>query len=78
MDLKQDKGRDIVVIDRKKYTEKSISLLHIDSFIQLDHDPTKTTKGKSQRSVRKIKNNLINKNTIGFTQQGHHLENFMA
>ena len=58
MVLKQDKGRDIVVIDRKKYTEKSISLLHIDSFIQLDHDPTKTTKGKSQRSVRKMKNNL--------------------
>ena len=59
MVLKQDKGRDVVVIDRKKYTEKCINLLHTDSFIRLGHDPTKTIEGKIQRSIRKIKNNLI-------------------
>ena len=58
MVLKQDKGRGVVVIDRKKYTEKCINLLHTDSFIQLDHDPTKTIEEKIQRSICKIKNNL--------------------
>ena len=44
--LKQGKGKDFVVIDRKKYTEKCINLLHTDSFIRLDHDQTKTTEVK--------------------------------
>ena len=34
--------------------------------------------GKIQRFIRKIKNNLTKKDIGGFTQQGHHLENFMA
>ena len=58
MVLRQDKGRGIVVIDRTKYTEKCLDLLNTDSFIKLDHDPTKTIEGKIQRSIRKIKNNL--------------------
>ena len=58
MVLKQDKSRGVVVIDRKKYTEKCINLLHTDSFIRLDHDPSKTIEGKIQRSMRKIKSNL--------------------
>ena len=58
MVLKQDKGRGLVVIDRKTYTEKCLSLLNTDSFIQLDHDPTKAIEGKIQRVARKIKNNL--------------------
>ena len=58
MVLKQDNSRGVVVIDRKTYTEKCLSLLNTDSFIQLDHDPTKAIEGKSQRSIRKIKNNL--------------------
>ena len=33
MVLKQDKGRCVAVIDRKKYTGKCINLLHTDSFI---------------------------------------------
>ena len=58
MVLKQDKSRGVVVIDRKKYTEKCINLLHTDSFIRLDHNPSKTIEGKIQRSMRKIKSNL--------------------
>ena len=58
MVLKQDKGRGVVVIDRKTYTEKCLNLLNLDSFIQLDHDPTKAIEGKIQRSIREIKNNL--------------------
>ena len=48
MALKKDKGRGVVVIDRKTYTEKGFNLLNTDSFIQLDHDPTK--------AIERIKN----------------------
>ena len=58
MVLKQDRGRGAVVIDRKKYTEKCLNLIHTDNFIQRDHDPTKTVKGKIERFIDKIKNNL--------------------
>ena len=58
MVLKQDKGRGVVVIDRKTYTEKCLNLLNTDSFIQLDNDPTKAIEGKIQRSICKIRNNL--------------------
>ena len=34
MVLKQDKGRGVVVIDRKTYTEKCLNLLNADSFYQ--------------------------------------------
>ena len=58
MVLKQDKGRGVVVIDRKTYTEKCLNLLNTSSFIQLDHDPTKTIEGKIQRPIRNITSNL--------------------
>ena len=48
MVLKKDKGRGVVVRDRKTYTEKCLNLLNTDSFIQLDHDPTK--------AIERIKN----------------------
>ena len=46
MVLKKDKGRGLVVIDRKTYTEKCLNLVNADSFIQLDHDSTIATEGK--------------------------------
>ena len=58
MVLKQDKGRGVVVIDRKTYTEKSLNLFNTDSFIQLDYDPTKAFEGTIQRLIQKVKNNL--------------------
>ena len=56
--LKQDKGKEVVMIDRKTYTEEYLSLLHTNSFIQLDHDLTKVTEEKIQKSILKIKKNL--------------------
>ena len=58
MVLKQDKGRRVVVIDRKISIEKCLNLLNTDSFLQLDHDPTKAIEEKILRSIHKIKNNL--------------------
>ena len=54
-----DNGGEVVVIDSKTHTEKCLSLLNTDSFIELGYDPTKGIEGNIQRSMRKIKNNLI-------------------
>ena len=66
------------MIDRKKYTEKCINLLHTGSFIRLDHDPTKTTEGKIQRSIRKIKNNLTKQEYSGLYPTGSSPGKFFA
>ena len=58
MVLKQGKGREVVVTDRKTYPKICLNLLHTDSFIQFNHDPTKVIEGKIQRSIHEIKNNL--------------------
>ena len=58
MVLKQDKGRGVVVIDRKTNTGKCLILPNTDSFTELDHDPTKAIEGKIQRPIGKFKNNL--------------------
>ena len=45
--LRQDKGRrGIFVLDRKKYTEKSMDMLNTKQFCKLDKDPTKTIETK--------------------------------
>ena len=56
--LRQDKGRGIVVIDRKKYTEKCMDMLNTKQFRKLDKHPTKTIEAKIERAARKIKNHL--------------------
>ena len=53
MVLKQDKGRGVVVIDRKTYTEKYLILLNTDNFIQLEHDSANAIDGKIQKTIRK-------------------------
>ena len=53
--LRQDKRKGIVVIDRKKHTEKCMDMLNIKQFRKLDKDPTKTIETKVQRAARKIK-----------------------
>ena len=53
--LRQDKGRGVVDIDQKKYTEKCMDMLNTKEFHKLDKDPTKTFETKVQRAVRKIK-----------------------
>ena len=56
--LKQDKGRGVVLMDKNKYTEKCMLLLNTKQFKKLDNDPTKTTEGKIQRMLRRIKPKL--------------------
>ena len=45
-------------MDKNKYTEKCMLLLNTKKFKKLDNDPTKTTKGKIQRMLRKIKSKI--------------------
>ena len=56
--LPQDKEKGIVVIDRKKYTEKCTDMLNTKQFCKLNKDPTKTIETKDHRAARKIKDHL--------------------
>ena len=56
--LKQDKSRGVVLMDKNKYNKKCMLLLNTKKFKQLDNDPTKTTEGKIQRMLRRIKPKL--------------------
>ena len=42
-------------MDKKKYTKKCMLLLNARQFKKLDNNPAKTTEGKIQRMLRKIK-----------------------
>ena len=53
--LKQDKGRGVVILDSKKYTEKCMSLLNSNQFEKLDHDNTKDVEEKVQKTLLGIK-----------------------
>ena len=45
-------------MDKNKYTEECMLLLNTKQFKKLGNDPTKTTEGKIQRMLRKIKPKL--------------------
>ena len=47
--LQQEKGRDIVILDITKYTEKCMALLNTEHFKQLITDPTPATEQKVQK-----------------------------
>ena len=53
--IKQDKGRGVVILDKKDYIEKCINILDSKQFKKLKKDPTKTLENKMQRTLRKIK-----------------------
>ena len=55
--LNQDKGQGIVILDRTKYTEKSMNLINTDQFRELEKDPTKQTERKLQNILRSLQNN---------------------
>ena len=59
--LKQDKGRSVVVMDRSNYTEKCMSLLSSTQFMHIPNDPNKSLESKVQRTLRKIKSKLCEK-----------------
>ena len=75
--LRQDKGRDTVVIDRKKYTEKCMDMLNTRQFRKFDKDPTKTIEVKIQRAVRKIKEHYQHLNIEHSILVDKHPANFM-
>ena len=41
--MKQDKGRGVVIMGRKKYFDKCLALLNSEQFAKLNQDPTATT-----------------------------------
>ena len=55
---KQDKGRGVVILDRRKYMEKCLSILSTSQFAETDHDPTAYIEEKAKRILRKITNKL--------------------
>ena len=55
---KQDKGRGVVILDRRKYMEKCLSILSTSQFAETDHDPTAYIEEKAKRILRKIANKL--------------------
>ena len=56
--IKQDKGRGVVILDKKDYIEKCINILDSKQFEKLKKDPTKTLENKMQRTLRIIKKHL--------------------
>ena len=57
--MKQDQGRDVVAMDKSKYTEKYLHILQTEQFNKLIHDPTKSIKNEIQWEVRKFETRLI-------------------
>ena len=58
--LKQDKGRDVVIMNRTKYLDKCYTIfLDSNQFTRLDQDPTCYIENKFQRSRRKVKSTMI-------------------
>ena len=48
----------VVLMDRTRYPEKYFEMLATNQFIKLNHDPTKSVKGKIQRLLRMFKSKL--------------------
>ena len=53
--LKQDKGRGVVIMNRRAYLEKCFTLLNTRQFNKLTKDPAHATERKIQRIVRRVK-----------------------
>lgn len=58
--MKQDEGREVVLSDKHKYSEKYLALLNTNQFINLHDDPTKAYEAKTQRTLRKMKHKFTN------------------
>ena len=53
--LKQDKSCCVVIMDSSQYMSKCFNMSNNDNFMKLTDDPTKSSKGKIQTAIRKIK-----------------------
>lgn len=75
--FRQDKGRGMVIIDRKKYTEKCMDMLITRQFRKLDDDLTKTIETKVQRAARKVKGHLSTSDIEHSILEDQHKANVM-
>ena len=55
--MQLDKSPGVIIMDKHRYHEKYLLLLHTCNFKKLDYDPTKTTEEKIQRILQKMKKN---------------------
>ena len=55
MIMQLDKSPGVIIMDKHRYHEKYLLLLHTCNFKKLDYDPTKTTEEKIQRILQKMK-----------------------
>ena len=76
--LKQDKGNDVVLLDKTVYIDKCLSILNTQKFQQLDISPTAANEYKIQRALRKINSKSFNKSIRGFSQLDQMPVNFMV
>ena len=53
--LRQDKGRGVVLLDKKTYVEKSLAFLEGRQFQKLETDPTKSFQSRVQRKMLSMK-----------------------
>ena len=51
-------------MNKRKYIEKCLNLLHPNQFNKLSHDPTKSVKNKVKRALRKIKTKLSQQDCV--------------
>ena len=56
--LKQDKGREVVILNCSKCIEKCLSIVNGSQFLQVDKDTTVSIERKVQRTLRKIKDKI--------------------
>ena len=76
--MRQGKGREVTILDRKDYIEKCMSILDTKQFRKLSKDPTKTLERKMQRVLRKTKYCLEGKNARICTHQDKNRDYFMV
>ena len=53
--LKQDKGKEVVLLDKIKYVEKCFPIINRKKIKKLDKNPTVSYEAKIQRTLRKMK-----------------------
>ena len=57
--MKQEKGRGVVITDKRKYQEKCLVLLNTNQFPKPNRDLTRQIEPKIQRVSRKIKTKIL-------------------
>ena len=67
--MRQDKDREVTILDHKDYIEKCLNILDRKQFHKLSKDPIRPWKGKYNVLYEKLNAILKKKNTRNCTQQ---------